>query len=297
MRSKIWLINMLLAVGVASLGWKAYEVWSDGEMHLPEAQPAKESPSARAVPSLEILSVPEAEFQGVVDNNLFWPDRSPNEPQQPVVEVEAPPPPSGPDEKLIKMLEAPAKRINLFGVMIVDGKGKALISSPPPSPVSGKRTSEKGVSVRGAQWVEVGESIDRFQVKEITHAGMVLTAEGLEFPILLYDQDRARERAPVQIPGGPIVISTATGAVPESPVPGPGAAGDQTPQIEGGRPEAGPPPGIGDPRVGIPPQPADAQTELAPGQETIAPEAPAMSPRDFRRELLQRRRMMRGDEG
>ncbi|MCF8083219.1 MAG: hypothetical protein K9M96_09000 [Deltaproteobacteria bacterium] len=156
---------------------------------------------------------PEATYEVVVENNLFWPDRSENS----VKNNEKPQPKKkGPDPRLLKVLQATAKQVSLYGVLITDGEKKALIRSPGAPALPGRKNNQQ-VPGGEIKWVKVGDPVNRFTVNDITKSGVVLGAEGLKFDIALYDQDRPKPRAPQKPIAGPIVIDTKKGPEPAPP--------------------------------------------------------------------------------
>ena len=198
MSSKIWLINLVMAVFVVFFGIKAYEVWSKGDqgpletgsIQKPLPWPEKRI-SKRSMP-------PESDYEIIVTYNLFSHVRSEGkseEEKKPLVN-ETKPKAAG---RFLKLLEWTHKRTNLYGVIIVDDQRQALIGEVPAN--RGKSAGEKEV-----KRAKVGDTVGRFKVKEIKNTSVILTAGGYEWPVALFDKDKPKKRASVKKETGPIVV-------------------------------------------------------------------------------------------
>ena len=210
MSLKIWLIILFLAAGDIFLGMKAVRVWSDAEKTLPETENRKQVASAeKKIVKRDIP--PEAEYEVVVESDLFRPTRS--EPVKEKAQNEAVEKKGVPDQRLVKLLQETVKRISVYGVMIVNEEKRALIKSP-AMPLLGKPGNRQQAPRSGEEikWVKVGDVVDRFTVNEIRATGVVLGAEGLVFDVVLYDKDKPKQRVPEKTAAGPIVIDTGKGA-------------------------------------------------------------------------------------
>ena len=197
MSSKIWLINLVLAAVVMFFGLKAYEVWSEektrpsqtGSLKIPLPWPGKK------VEKKSVL--PESDYGVIVSSNLFHVSRSESKAQeqrkkQPAVSRKA-------DGKRLQTLEWSYKNTNLYGVVIVDDHREALIGEVPAG--TGRGTGERGV-----KRAQVGDIVGRFKVKEIKSTSVLLTAEGHEWRVSLFDKNKPKKRAPIKKETGPIVI-------------------------------------------------------------------------------------------
>ena len=174
MFSKIWLINLFLAVFAIFFGLKAYGVWSEGEKSFSEA-PLIEKPSSR--PKKRIVKKrmpPESDYSVVVEKTLFSPERVSADLQKEDPEAEA-----------IKDLKVSGKRFFLYGVIIMDDYKAALITNPEIKP--GKRKQK---------WVMVGDTVGGFSVAGIKKDRIILAQGAREYEILLYDKDKPNKRVP-----------------------------------------------------------------------------------------------------
>ncbi len=198
MSSKIWLINLVLAVAVVFFGMKAYGVWSKwdqgpletGSIQNPLPWPEKKI-SKRNMP-------PESDYETVVTHNLFSHLRSEGEPEEekkPLVN-QTEPKAAG---RSLDLLEWTLQRTNLYGVIIVGDHKEALIGEVPAN--SGKSAGEREV-----KRAKVGDIVGRFKVKEINSTKVLLTAGGYEWPVSLFDKDKPKKRVPVRKEAGPIVL-------------------------------------------------------------------------------------------
>ena len=187
MFSKIWLINLFLAVFAISFGLKAYGVWSEGEKSSSEVRPIKK-PSSRSEKRIVTRRMPpESAYSVVVERTLFSPERALPDLQEEEPEVEE-----------IKDLKISGKKFFLYGVIIMDDYKAALITNPEVKPGNRKQ-----------KWVMVGDTVSDFRVAGIKKDRIIL-AEGIkEHEILLYDKDKPKRGAPVREKAKPTVLSTA----------------------------------------------------------------------------------------
>ena len=212
MFSRLWLINLVLAVGVAFFGLKAYGVWSEEDKRPSEIGPIKKSLPWQGK-TVAKLSVPlESGYEVVASKNLFSVERSELKPQE---QKKKPGPKSKADERLVKLLELAYKQTNLYGVIMVDNYKEALINEVPAG-------GRKGVGERGVKRVKEGDTVGRFKVKEIDKTSVLLTAGGHEWRISLFDKDKPKKRVPIKSATGPVVAGAPSKgrSVPESPVIG-----------------------------------------------------------------------------
>ena len=197
MSSKIWLINLVLAVVVMFFGLKAYEVLS-GEKTRSSQTGSLKSPPPWPEKKVEKKSVlPESDYEVIVSSNLFSASRSEGKPQeqskeQPAVDRKA-------DGQPLKILQWSYKNTNLYGVIIVDDHREAFIGEVP----AGTGT---GVGEQGVKRAQVGDTVGRFKVKEIKEKSVLLTAGGYEWRVALFDKDKPKKRAAIKKEAGPIVV-------------------------------------------------------------------------------------------
>lgn len=187
MFSKIWFINLFLAVFAVFFGLKAYGVWSEEEKTALEVQ-AVESHKARPWKRIvKKMAPPESDYSVVVERTLFSPERV-----SPELQDEEP----GAEE--IKDLKVSGKRFFLYGVILTDDYKAALITDPEVKP--GKKKQK---------WVMVGDTVGGFSVAGIKKDRIILAQGGREHEILLYDKDKPKKRVPVINKAKPTVIRAA----------------------------------------------------------------------------------------
>lgn len=187
MFSKIWLINLVLAVFAIFFGLKAYGVWSEEEKTALEMQ-AVESHKAR--PKKRIVKrrmPPESDYSVVVERTLFSPERALPDLQEEEPAVEE-----------IKDLKVSGKRFFLYGVILTDDYKAALITD-----TEVKRGKKK------QKWVMVGDTVGGFSVADIKKDRIILAQGAMEYEILLYDKDKPKRGAPVIKKAKPTVIRSA----------------------------------------------------------------------------------------
>lgn len=204
MALKAWFIIFALIVGNVFFGIKAVQVWSEGAKTVPAIVTHKRQIKPVEKKMVKRVHLPEATYEDVVKNNLFRPDRSEVVAQEGSVKAKHKKNKVS-DEKLLKLLQATVKRIELYGVLLVDKQKKALIRSP-TFPVSSKPGKIKPPPGEDLKWVKVGDPVNRFTVKEITKNGVILGAEGLDFDVILFDEEKPKKRAPQKKVTGPIVF-------------------------------------------------------------------------------------------
>jgi hypothetical protein len=166
--SKIWLINIALAVCVVFFGIMSFDVWSKGDDAIKGMRTDKSSekplPGKRI---MERIMPPESNYGIVVEKNLFSPNRAEYIPakQQP-----------GP-------LKISEKMIFLYGVVLMGDRKKALISNLDPTPVAGKMPAPD-------KWVEVGHTVGNFSVADIRKDRIILAEGASTHEIFLYDKNK-----------------------------------------------------------------------------------------------------------
>jgi len=206
---KIWLANIVLAVAVFFTGMKSIDAWTERRpLKIASPQPTSDW-SEKSFEQKE--APPETEYELVVQGNLFFPDRSeavekPGEGAPAATQSVA----VGPQ---LQMLEQVAKQTSLYGIFIADNRREAFIGE-----IAIGRPGRPGES--GIKRVKVGDTVGRFQVKEIQNKSVVLAAGGHEWKISLFDKDIPKKRVPVQKETGPVVVGDASrpeaGQAPET---------------------------------------------------------------------------------
>ena len=187
MFSKIWLINLFLAVFAISFGLKAYGVWSEGEKGSSKAPPIEKPSSLSEKRIVKRRMPPESAYSVVVERTLFSPERALPDLQEEEPEVEE-----------IKDLKVSGKKFFLYGVIIMDDYKAALITNPEVKPGEKKQ-----------KWVMVGDAVGGFRVAGIKKDRIILEEGVKEHEILLYDRDKPKRGAPVRKKAKPTVVSTA----------------------------------------------------------------------------------------
>ena len=187
--SKIWLINISLAVFVVFFGMMSFDVWSRGDETIPEI-PSVKSPE-KPLPGKRIIErtmPPEPTYGIVAEKNLFSSNRSEVIPEK---------------QKKEGPLKISEKTIFLYGVVVMGDRKKALISNPDPGPVGGKKPASK------EKWVAVGDTIGTFSVSDIRKDRIVLADGAGNHEILLYDKSKpARQVNVAEKPAAPTVVAS-----------------------------------------------------------------------------------------
>ncbi|OPX41361.1 MAG: hypothetical protein B1H13_02425 [Desulfobacteraceae bacterium 4484_190.3] len=198
MLSKIWLINILLAVCVSFFGIKAYGVWSGEKKAALEMQPVETRKAKPVRKSKKRISKkvapPEIEYDVVVSKNLFSPERTEAKPDK----AKESPKAKAKDPKADKLLMASLKKIVLYGVVIADDYKSALVTDVKTSKVFAKsrysRHPQKGAK-KELIWVKVGDDLGDFKVADIMEDRVLLKNGSKSYDILLYDENKSKIRS------------------------------------------------------------------------------------------------------
>ncbi len=178
MQSKIWFINIILAVLIVIFGIKVYEVWFAPEkrsVRLKNAQTSSAQPVVRYMPKTVL---PQASYQIIAEKTIFSPERA----EQSKKETDA----SSPQKA--------AAKYNLWGVMMLsDTDKRALISEVAAN--SKKR------------WVKEGDALDDRKVSSVQKDRIVLSGKEDQQEILLYDRAKLVRRELLKKDQEPIVIA------------------------------------------------------------------------------------------
>ncbi len=189
--SKIWLINISLAVCVVFFGIVSFDVWSKGDETIQEVQTGKSS--EKPLPGKRIMErtmPPESTYGIVADKNLFSSDRLE------FIPTKAEPGP----------LKISEKMIFLYGVVLTDDRKMALISNPETGSQAGKKP------VRD-KWVKVGDTMGNFSVTDIRKDRIILSGGARTHEILLYDKNKpARKIVVAEKPKTPTPTAGTTGS-------------------------------------------------------------------------------------
>ena len=173
MFSKIWLINMVLAVGVIFFGINAVGIWSGDDKKPVKLQPPQKAFS-RTVKKITPKKLrPESDYRVIVERTLFFPDRAM---------------PEGVDELpgagKTKALKVAGRRVVLYGVIIMGDMKTALIGDPAPK-----------AGAKQSTWVKIGDAVGNFKVTGIKKEAIILAGGAKRYEILLYDKNNPKQRA------------------------------------------------------------------------------------------------------
>ncbi|MCX5839682.1 MAG: hypothetical protein NTW71_14400 [Deltaproteobacteria bacterium] len=194
--SRIWLINISLAVLVVFLGIMSFNVWLKADETIPEIQTGKSS--EKPLPGKRIMErtmPPDSTYGIVAEKNLFSSNRSESVPvkQEP------------------GQLKISEKMIFLYGVVITGNLKQALVSNPDPAPQAGNPPLRD-------KWVKVGDAMGNFSVSDIRKDRIIL-AEGADMhEILLYDKNKpTRQTVAAVASAAPTVVAAGTAAAAAKP--------------------------------------------------------------------------------
>jgi hypothetical protein len=238
MISRIWLINVLLAVFVAFFGFRAYGVWSQ---ERPDAQTNEKTrkPSQAIHRPGTLLNKrqvpPEKDYAALINQNLFSSERIEVLPEDKE--------PAKEEKKLYgvekKNLEEMLDKMILYGLVITDDSAKALVSDVSYKPVvrMGRKLKLKKLTVGKTKWVKSGDTVGEFEVTKIESDRIGLRVKGNDYHLLLYDKEKLKPHASVKQKGGPIIVGLAVtkSVTPEKP-------GTKKARIPGKKPSAAPQP-------------------------------------------------------
>ncbi len=224
---------------VVFAGFQAYRAWRGEERKIPAISTVKETPSNIKKKMYMKKEAPATEYETVATNNLFAEDRAESKPEEPAKEPDAKP---QADQKMMDFMEKEVEKIALYGILISENEKKALVSNleiktptvntrTPFVPAFLKRTvrNQKPAVMAPVssgdklKWVKQDDQIGRFKVTDIKNDSILLTAEGKEFAIFLYEKRGQKSVAPLKKDTGPVVVNvgpgakTATAQVPVKP--------------------------------------------------------------------------------
>jgi len=214
MFSRVWLINLFLTIFIIFFGMKAYGVWSERERIPSETRPVRK-PLPLPGKNIVINNMPpESDYEVVVSNNPFMPDRGVSK-----QEKETPTKITKPkiDKKLLMRLNAALRRTVVYGVIISGEYKKALVTSVESGPAGRRKSQRAPVPQRRARWVKVGDSLGEFRVDEIREGSVLLAAAGNQYQVFLYDREKPKRRVLVKNKENPTVVSlgSKTAIIPE----------------------------------------------------------------------------------
>lgn len=209
MISRMWMINGLLTVALVFGGVGVWDVWrqepvvTSAVVAKGKARPARPfaGPAENAILS-------KADYQEVVDRNLFSPNRT------------APAPPPSPDaddaEPVQEDVRIDGEKVILYGVVVFGDYKAALINNP-----------ENRANAPQDKWVREGDRIGNLKVREIREDRVVLADADTSYRVLLYDPDKARKASAVK--KSPASSQPKIVSVGEAPAPAKTAVKANTP--------------------------------------------------------------------
>ena len=197
MVSRVWIVNGFLAAALVVCWMNIWEVWQTDTAVIPAALSAEKGKTPKpfkAPPESAILS--DADYQSVVDRNLFSPNRT------------APQPETVKTEPLKDEVRISGEKVMLYGVILFDNYKTALINNP--------EDQAKGIQNR---WVKEGDRIGNLKVQEILQDQVVLADDENSYRVLLYDPEKVRKASAApknSPPSQPKVVSVGDAPPPVS---------------------------------------------------------------------------------
>lgn len=176
MVSRVWIVNAILAVGLVFCWMNIWDVWQADTDMSPATQSSekgKVSNPFKALPGKGILS--DADYQSVVDRNLFSPNRT------------APSPETVKAEPVEEEVRISGEKVMLYGVILFDTYKAALVNNP--------EDQAKGNQNR---WVKEGDNIGNLKVREIHQDQVVLSDTEGSYRVLLYNPEKAAKTSSIQ---------------------------------------------------------------------------------------------------
>jgi hypothetical protein len=169
--SRIWVINILLAVFVVIFGMMSFDVWSKGDETIPGIQTGN-NPEKPLLGKgiIERKMPPDSTYSIVAEKNLFSADRSEIVPEK-QTEKQGP-------------LKISERSVFLYGVVVMGDRKKALISNPATGPEADKKPAAK------EKWVTLGDTLGNFSVADIQKDRIILADGAKRHEILLYDKNK-----------------------------------------------------------------------------------------------------------
>lgn len=179
MQSKIWFINIVLAVLIVIFGIRVYEVWFAPEKKGVTPKSAQTSSAPPAVRLLPKIVLPQASYQIIAEKTIFSPDRAEHVGKE--------------SDASSSPQKTPAK-FNLWGVMMLsDADKRALVSEVAAN--SKKR------------WVKEGDTLDDRKVSSVRKDRIILSGKDDQQEILLYDSAKLVRRELLKKDQEPVVIA------------------------------------------------------------------------------------------
>jgi len=228
MLSKIWLINVVLALFVTFFGFKAYGVWVQGNngIDIPHmaGKPAQGIPKPAEVSHKRNIP-PESTYDVLMTLNLFAPERSEVLPETAKGDEKS----RRPNVVEQKNIQQYFRNLTLYGLVITNDSAEALVSHPvAKSALEGRKTTIprnarrniRRLTAKQTQWVKVGNTLGDFKVVSIKPDRVLLKAGDQTYDLLLYDKEKLKKREPAKPKTGPNVVGVSVKPKTGSQVPG-----------------------------------------------------------------------------
>ena len=122
---------------------------------------------------------PLSAYVDITKANLFSVERQEFIPEVEETEPEAEPETQD-DDAAVESLDT--DKIVVYGVILMDGYQKALVSNPD------KKDPKKNI------WVSKGDALDKFKVAEIRNDRLILSKKSKKYSVLLYDAKKPKKR-------------------------------------------------------------------------------------------------------
>ena len=162
---RTWVMNLLLAGAVLFFGYQTFEVWFPNDK-LEVNQPARKAvaPSGHQRVAYR-RNQPYETYELVVQRHLFASDRREELPD------------ATPTATPVKPAQPLDSRFALFGIVIIEGEKKALVSN-----LDKKTAVEKDYI-----WLKIGDKIGQLVISEIYPEHIIVTQGGYPYIIRLSD--------------------------------------------------------------------------------------------------------------
>lgn len=213
---RITIINSCLALLFVFFSYNVYRVWTearDPQLTAVASRKTKgdETAGAAVGPRFRDGSKPRSRYTNVTGKNLFRSERTEFIPQEEKVEevVET------------KTLRIEGRKIELYGVMVIDGEARAMINDPD---IKNRQ--------RPTRWITVGDQVGQYRIRSIAKDSVIFSDGSDQFKIELWDEDRKRKRQASQPQDKPTVVHAETKAEkpakpPSTAAPKPKPAADE----------------------------------------------------------------------
>ena len=194
MLSKIWIINTILVmlIGICwinILSSRHIQVSSVSEISVA----GKEEAMPEKAKTIEKKLTAASDYDGIVEKNLFSPDRAAHITQQN-------------SQPAAEDLRISGGKVMLFGIVMMDGYKSALINNP-----------SKEKNAKDYKWVKEGDHISNLKVVQIQKDQIMLSDGATEYKISLFDPDKEKKiNAASTLREEPKIINAGGASGPES---------------------------------------------------------------------------------